>query len=197
MANNSLSEREKRFIVIRLATWESPLRISREFEAVFGRSISRKLVWRFDVSKSANQAISKKFHDLFWETRKRFQEEVESLPLANKEARIRNKQERYEALDELRLSRGDAMEGVEGGGSTGLLVKDYKGKDADRMVVQLDGSLLAEMRALEESVAAELGQVITRKDITSNGKSLSPMFADVEDDELDKRIAAAEGREAP
>lgn len=192
-AREVLSPAQKRFVVMQLAVWESPIRIARQVKEQYGLEVSRQMVWEYDVSKRANEGnLSKMLTELFWETRKQFKDDIESLPLANKEARIRNKQERFDALDEIRLSRADDMEGDYRmpGGQTGLLCKDYKGKDADQLVLSVDLGLLTEMRALEESIAAELGQVVTRKDITSNGKSVG-LFGELTDDELDARIAGA------
>ena len=47
------------------------------------------------------------------------------------------------------------------GGATGLLCKDYKGKDADQLVTKIDTGVLAmsaELRALERQAAEELAQ---------------------------------------
>jgi hypothetical protein len=52
------------------------------------------------------------------------------------------------------------MADVPGGGS-GLLVRDYKGKEADRLVTRIDPSvvsLVAELRGLERQGAQELDQ---------------------------------------
>ena len=51
------------------------------------------------------------------------------------------------------------MADVPGGGS-GLLVRDYKGKEADRLVTRIDPgvvSLLAELRGHEPQAAKEFG----------------------------------------
>src|SRR5450759_3596687 len=44
------------------------------------------------------------------------------------------------------------------GGTTGLLVKDYKGKEADQLVYKVDTGLLGELRGHERQAAEELGQ---------------------------------------
>jgi hypothetical protein len=44
------------------------------------------------------------------------------------------------------------------GGTTGLLVKDYKGKEADQLVYKVDTGLLGELRGHERQAAAELEQ---------------------------------------
>ena len=54
------------------------------------------------------------------------------------------------------------------GGTTGLLVKDYKGKDADQPVHKVDTSLLAELRAHEKQAAEELGQWSEKRELTGD-----------------------------
>jgi hypothetical protein len=47
------------------------------------------------------------------------------------------------------------------GGSTGLLYKDFKGKEADRLVTRVDRAVLAiaaALRAIERQAAEETGQ---------------------------------------
>jgi hypothetical protein len=44
------------------------------------------------------------------------------------------------------------------GGTTGLLVRDYKGKDANQEIYRVDVGLLQEMRFHEKQAAQELGQ---------------------------------------
>ena len=53
------------------------------------------------------------------------------------------------------------------GGSTGLLVKDYKGRNADQPVYKADVALMAEMRATERQAAEELGQWVTKSEPSS------------------------------
>ena len=50
------------------------------------------------------------------------------------------------------------------GGNTGLLVRDYKGRNADVAVYKADTALMAEMRATERQAAEELGQWITKSE---------------------------------
>ena len=44
------------------------------------------------------------------------------------------------------------------GGSSGLLCKDYRGKDATQEVLKFDAALVAEMRELLKQAAIEKGQ---------------------------------------
>ena len=50
------------------------------------------------------------------------------------------------------------------GGNTGLLVRDYKGRNADVAVYKADTALMAEMRATERQAAEELGQWVTKSE---------------------------------
>ena len=58
------------------------------------------------------------------------------------------------------MKRGGASEEYASvpGGTTGLLTKDYKGKQADTPVYKVDTALLAELRAHERQAAEELCQ---------------------------------------
>ena len=51
------------------------------------------------------------------------------------------------------------------GGTTGLLVKDYKGKDADTLVYKVDTGLLAELRNHEKQAAEELRQWSEKREL--------------------------------
>lgn len=67
-------------------------------------------------------------------------------------------------LDLILQQRGADMADVPGGAS-GLLVRGYRGKDADRLVTRIDPgvvSLVAELRGHEKQAAEELGQWKTR-----------------------------------
>ena len=54
--------------------------------------------------------------------------------------------------------RAVEMAGETAGGASGLLCRDYKGKDADRAIYKVDTGLLTEMREHEKQAAQELGQ---------------------------------------
>jgi hypothetical protein len=57
---------------------------------------------------------------------------------------------------------------TDNGGATGLLLKDYKGKDADQPVYKVDTRLLAELRAHEKQAAEELGQWSEKRELTGD-----------------------------
>lgn len=197
MAKSQMTLRQRRFVVRALARFSSPSEVAREFAEAFpGDEVpSRQAIWCYDISKAANRdKLSPELEELFWSSRKQFEAEVEHLPIANKAARVASRQRRLDKLQEIideRAARNASLPG----GETGLIAKDYRGKDALREVAVLDTGLLAEMRELEEATARDLGQIITKKDITSDGKALN-LFGALSDDELDLELEAAKGREA-
>jgi hypothetical protein len=110
-----------------------------------------------------------------WRTQPEFQERVEryiqaaevkarECAIARKMARVAALQERWQALQQIRAERGQALAG-QGipGGETGDLVRSVKtiGQGERAQVVteyELDAALLRELRAHEEQAARELGQ---------------------------------------
>jgi hypothetical protein len=110
-----------------------------------------------------------------WRTQPQFQEQVAAFiqaaeakarecAIARKMARVAALQERWQALQQIRQERGQALadQGIPGG-STGDLVRSVKqiGSGPTAQVVteyELDAALLRELRAHEEQAAKELGQ---------------------------------------
>lgn len=150
---------------------------------------------------------------------------IRSRGIAIKEHRVAALQERWNGMRRVIRERGEAeeMQAVPGG-VTGLLVRQVKlvkvydagpapeeGQEEHgdlaphfppqmREVAEfaLDTGILSELRAHEQQAAKELNQWVEHQDVTSLGKGLPfGAFADLPDEELDRRLAIAEGREAP
>jgi hypothetical protein len=90
--------------------------------------------------------------------------EVIALEISSRNSRIRALQKRWDRLrsrlDMILDQRGADMADIPGG-STGLLLREYKGKKADRLVTRIDPaiiSLFAELLRHERQAAHELGQ---------------------------------------
>ena len=81
------------------------------------------------------------------------------------------------------------------GMETGLVVRSYKVAGGS-MVEEFtfDAALLKELRGHEEQAAKELGQWTEKRELT--GASGSPLFGEMTDDDLDRRLAAAQARKA-
>jgi hypothetical protein len=98
--------------------------------------------------------------------------------ISDRNTRIQALQERWTRLranlNQVLEERGAEMVGVVPGGSTGLLMRDYKG--ASTPVYRLDPgvvALLAELRAHEKQAAEELGQWVEKREETSTLDSVA------------------------
>jgi hypothetical protein len=58
-----------------------------------------------------------------------------------------------------RYSLAAIADGLAPGGETGWVLRDYRGKNAERVIFKNDNSTAAELRAIEESAARQLGQL--------------------------------------
>lgn len=103
----------------------------------------------------------------------RVKENAEAIAEALKGAGIREKQLRVDNLQarvtkmlQLIEARGEEMANEVAGGATGLLVRDWKGKDCDVAVYRFDAGLLKELREHEKQAAIELGQWTEKQEHT-------------------------------
>lgn len=78
--------------------------------------------------------------------------------LAARNNRLAAIQDRHDRMMKIVTERGDEMAHEVAGGSSGFLVRDYKGKDADRAVYKFDSALAGELREHEKHIAIELGE---------------------------------------
>lgn len=91
--------------------------------------------------------------------------------LAVRDARINKLKRLFERHERLIEARAEEVSEIESG-KTGLLAKDYRGKDADIPVYKYDAALIKEMRGLLDDLAKEVGDRTTKMDVTSDGKPL-------------------------
>jgi uncharacterized protein YjcR len=135
-----------------------------------------------------------------WATRPEFKarvqeiiEETKAALLAEgvriRENRLRNLQSRIDKMHALMDARGVEMAETKevAGGETGLLVRDYKGKDADQKVYRFDAALVKELREHEKQAAVEVGD-------WSEKLKLDVDLANLTDDQLSELIASLAGR---
>jgi hypothetical protein len=97
--------------------------------------------------------------------KEQIREEIIGFQIANPVHRIMRANKRWQKIDKLFDARSKEMDGEIAGGDTGLLVRDYKGKDADRAVYSFDAALVREERELQKYVSQELGQWTEKVDI--------------------------------
>ena len=92
----TLKEPVKIFIVQSLACFDTPQQVADLVEENYKIKIDRKQCHSYDPTKYAGRNLSKKLKDLFYETRKKFQENILDIPIANKAFRLKELQGMYE-----------------------------------------------------------------------------------------------------
>jgi hypothetical protein len=83
-----LSEEVKTAIVQRLACYDTPQQVADAVKEEFGVDIDRRQVQLYDPTRSGKKP-AQKWCDLFEVTRKKFLDEVDTIPIANKAVRLR------------------------------------------------------------------------------------------------------------
>lgn len=85
----ALKEPVKVFIVQALACRDTPQEVAELVKQEFGIITDRMQCASYDPTKAAGRNLSKKFRDLFEETRKKFDEGLIDIPIANKHYRMK------------------------------------------------------------------------------------------------------------
>lgn len=85
----ALKEPVKIFIVQALACRDTPQEVAELVKQEFGIITDRMQCASYDPTKAAGRNLSKKFKDLFEETRKKFDEGLIDIPIANKHYRMK------------------------------------------------------------------------------------------------------------
>jgi hypothetical protein len=79
----------KAFIVQALACYDTPSQVVDAVKEEFSIVVSRPQVQGYDPEKKQGSGLSKKWRDLFFETRKKFLDDAGSIPIANQTFRLR------------------------------------------------------------------------------------------------------------
>lgn len=79
----------KRFIVQALACFDTPSQVAEAVKEQFGLEISRMAVSAYDPDKAMGANLSKDLVTLFRDTRKKFKEATEDIPIAQRAFRLR------------------------------------------------------------------------------------------------------------
>jgi hypothetical protein len=92
-----------------------------------------------------------------------------ALEISSRNARVQALQNRWDRMRRVIDERATSPAFADvPGGTTGLLIRSSKGKDADQPVYKVDTSLLAELRAHEKQAAEELGQWSEKRELTGD-----------------------------
>jgi len=85
----ALDVKVKRYIVQALACWDTPTQVVKAVKEEFGLDLPRQQVATYDPTKAAGRDLSKELRALFDDTRKRFKETIDDIPIANQAFRLR------------------------------------------------------------------------------------------------------------
>lgn len=85
----TLKSEHKVFIVRRLAAFDTPHQCAAAVKEEFNLVVSPQQVQTYHPEKHAGRNLSKTFKDLFYEMRKKFRENTDDIPIANKSHRVK------------------------------------------------------------------------------------------------------------
>ena len=85
----ALSSEVKTFVVQALACFDTPSQVVEAVHKEFSLSITRQQVESHDPTKVSGKKLADRWKTLFEQTRKRFREETEDIPIANRAFRLR------------------------------------------------------------------------------------------------------------
>lgn len=92
----ALKEPVKIYIVQALACRDTPQEVADLVKQEFGIEIERQQCAAYDPTKRRGKNLSQKYVDLFEETRKKFDEGLIDIPIANKFYRLKELQKMYD-----------------------------------------------------------------------------------------------------
>lgn len=87
-----LNKKVKLFIVRLMAEFETPTDAARQVKDVFGIDITPQQCEAYDPTKRIGQDLSEELRKLFFEYRRKANEELEAIPIANKRYRLQRLQ---------------------------------------------------------------------------------------------------------
>ena len=85
----ALRDEVKLYIVNALACYDSPTQVSIAVKEEFGLDVSRQQVSCYDPGTYVGRNLSKKWRDIFEDTRKNFRDTAADIPIASKAFRLR------------------------------------------------------------------------------------------------------------
>lgn len=97
-----LTNEQKLFILQKLACFESPKSVIEALKDEYGVTITHQGLQNYDPDKVNGRDLSPKFVEFFNETRKRFRENLTSIPIANKAFRLQALDRMARAAEEKR-----------------------------------------------------------------------------------------------
>lgn len=93
-----ITKKVKLFIVRMLAEFETPTQASKEVKKVFNIDVTPQQCEAYDPTKRIGQDLSQELRDKFFEYRRKANDELEAIPIANKRYRLQLLQNLVEAF---------------------------------------------------------------------------------------------------
>jgi hypothetical protein len=94
----TLKDDVKAFIVRALACFDAPTDVCRQVKEEFGIEVTRQQVSAYDPNRRIAKDLSAKWRAIFDETRKKFVDDVSTIPIANQAFRLRALNRMYERV---------------------------------------------------------------------------------------------------
>lgn len=94
----ALKDDVKAFIVRALACFDSPTDVCRQVKEEFGIEVSKQQVSLYHPERRVAKDLSEKWRTIFTETRKKFLDDVSTIPIANQAFRLRSLNRMYERV---------------------------------------------------------------------------------------------------
>jgi hypothetical protein len=92
----TLKDDVKAFIVRALACFDAPTEVCRQVKEEFGIEVTRQQVSAYDPNRRIGKDLSAKWRAVFEETRKKFLDDVSTIPIASQAFRLRALNKMYE-----------------------------------------------------------------------------------------------------
>lgn len=85
---STLNDEVKLYIVQQLACHNSPTQTANDVYEEFGIKLERGNIQKYDPTKAAGKQLSKKYKEIFQETRKKFLGDISMIPIASQAVRL-------------------------------------------------------------------------------------------------------------
>ena len=105
MAQQTLTDEAKTFVVQQLAMFETPSDVAKAVKEEFGIEITRQSVEAYDPGKRAGSALSQHYRELFEATRTTFLTDTAAIGVSHKVVRLRTLSRMIETAEK----RGNAV----------------------------------------------------------------------------------------
>src|SRR5688572_17328783 len=121
----------------------------------------------FEVTENNLKHVRRHGKKTYSQLKEEYEREAATEGYARRGVRIREISALIDRHLALIKARGEEMAGEVAGGGTGLLARDYRGKDADTLVYKYDAAPVREVRGLWDDLAREVGDRKTNMDLTT------------------------------